>query len=129
MQLSDAGGLACVAGLTVTSGASSGGCRRGGSPGRSRGLTLAEASTGHLLARVFLPTSAPQTATQASPWVVPGAWCPSCRLRPSAMLSRSYVTVLFYLNNVTGGGETVFPIADNRTYEEMVMQPPLAPML
>lgn len=31
-----------------------------------------------------------------------------------------YVTVLFYLNNVTGGGETVFPIADNRTYEEMV---------
>ncbi|XP_044133795.1 LOW QUALITY PROTEIN: transmembrane prolyl 4-hydroxylase [Bufo gargarizans] len=30
-----------------------------------------------------------------------------------------YVTVLFYLNNVTGGGETTFPIADNRTYEEM----------
>uniref|UniRef100_A0A8C0J499 Transmembrane prolyl 4-hydroxylase n=2 Tax=Chelonoidis abingdonii TaxID=106734 RepID=A0A8C0J499_CHEAB len=30
-----------------------------------------------------------------------------------------YVTVLFYLNNVTGGGETIFPIADNRTYEEM----------
>ncbi|XP_029457128.1 transmembrane prolyl 4-hydroxylase isoform X2 [Rhinatrema bivittatum] len=30
-----------------------------------------------------------------------------------------YVTVLFYLNNVTGGGETAFPIADNRTYEEM----------
>lgn len=28
--------------------------------------------------------------------------------------------MLFYLNNVTGGGETVFPIADNRTYEEMV---------
>lgn len=33
-----------------------------------------------------------------------------------------YVTVLFYLNNVTGGGETVFPIADNRTYEEMVSE-------
>ncbi|XP_075039682.1 transmembrane prolyl 4-hydroxylase [Mixophyes fleayi] len=30
-----------------------------------------------------------------------------------------YVTVLFYLNNVTDGGETTFPIADNRTYEEM----------
>ncbi|OCT83385.1 hypothetical protein XELAEV_18025925mg [Xenopus laevis] len=30
-----------------------------------------------------------------------------------------YVTVLFYLNNVTGGGETTFPVADNRTYEEM----------
>lgn len=32
----------------------------------------------------------------------------------------SYMTVLFYLNNVTGGGETVFPVADNRTYDEMV---------
>ncbi|XP_057560393.1 transmembrane prolyl 4-hydroxylase isoform X2 [Hippopotamus amphibius kiboko] len=31
----------------------------------------------------------------------------------------SYMTVLFYLNNVTGGGETVFPVADNRTYDEM----------
>lgn len=30
------------------------------------------------------------------------------------------MTVLFYLNNVTGGGETVFPVADNRTYDEMV---------
>ncbi|XP_007439128.1 transmembrane prolyl 4-hydroxylase, partial [Python bivittatus] len=30
-----------------------------------------------------------------------------------------YVTILFYLNNVTGGGETTFPIADNRTYEEL----------
>lgn len=38
----------------------------------------------------------------------------------TATLSFRYVTVLFYLNNVTGGGETVFPIADNRTYEEMV---------
>lgn len=38
----------------------------------------------------------------------------------TATLSCRYVTVLFYLNNVTGGGETVFPIADNRTYEEMV---------
>lgn len=33
--------------------------------------------------------------------------------------------MLFYLNNVTGGGETVFPIADNRTYEEMVNEPRL----
>ncbi|XP_056661066.1 transmembrane prolyl 4-hydroxylase isoform X3 [Monodelphis domestica] len=31
-----------------------------------------------------------------------------------------YVTVLFYLNNVTGGGETTFPVADNRTYDELV---------
>nr|DBA18546.1 TPA: hypothetical protein GDO54_016779 [Pyxicephalus adspersus] len=30
-----------------------------------------------------------------------------------------YVTILFYLNNVTRGGETTFPVADNRTYEEM----------
>lgn len=38
----------------------------------------------------------------------------------SAPLPYSYMTVLFYLNNVTGGGETVFPVADNRTYDEMV---------
>lgn len=38
----------------------------------------------------------------------------------TAPLLHSYVTVLFYLNNVTGGGETTFPIADNRTYEELV---------
>ncbi|XP_048404012.1 transmembrane prolyl 4-hydroxylase [Stegostoma tigrinum] len=30
-----------------------------------------------------------------------------------------YVTVLFYLNNVSGGGETAFPVADNRTYDEL----------
>ncbi|XP_066900324.1 transmembrane prolyl 4-hydroxylase isoform X2 [Kogia breviceps] len=34
-------------------------------------------------------------------------------------IRQSYMTVLFYLNNVTGGGETVFPVADNRTYDEM----------
>ncbi|KAG8524000.1 Transmembrane prolyl 4-hydroxylase, partial [Galemys pyrenaicus] len=37
----------------------------------------------------------------------------------TAPLPFSYMTVLFYLNNVTGGGETVFPVADNRTYDEM----------
>lgn len=31
-----------------------------------------------------------------------------------------YITVLFYLNSVDGGGETAFPVADNRTYEEVV---------
>ena len=31
-----------------------------------------------------------------------------------------YITVLFYLNSVEGGGETAFPVADNGTYEEMV---------
>ncbi|XP_066520242.1 transmembrane prolyl 4-hydroxylase [Hoplias malabaricus] len=30
-----------------------------------------------------------------------------------------YITVLFYLNNVEEGGETTFPVADNRTYEEV----------
>ncbi|XP_078066058.1 transmembrane prolyl 4-hydroxylase-like [Mustelus asterias] len=30
-----------------------------------------------------------------------------------------YVTVLFYLNNVSDGGETAFPVADNRTYDEL----------
>ena len=33
-----------------------------------------------------------------------------------------YITVLFYLNSVEGGGETAFPVADNSTYEEMVRQ-------
>ncbi|XP_011737571.1 transmembrane prolyl 4-hydroxylase isoform X2 [Macaca nemestrina] len=40
----------------------------------------------------------------------------TCSVAP---LPYSYITVLFYLNNVTGGGETVFPVADNRTYDEM----------
>lgn len=31
-----------------------------------------------------------------------------------------YITVLFYLNFVEGGGETAFPVADNRTYDEVV---------
>ncbi|XP_046882215.1 transmembrane prolyl 4-hydroxylase isoform X2 [Hypomesus transpacificus] len=30
-----------------------------------------------------------------------------------------YITVLFYLNSVEGGGETAFPVADNRTYDEV----------
>ncbi|XP_072437933.1 transmembrane prolyl 4-hydroxylase isoform X2 [Chiloscyllium punctatum] len=34
-------------------------------------------------------------------------------------IRRRYVTVLFYLNNVSGGGETAFPVADNRTYDEL----------
>lgn len=33
-------------------------------------------------------------------------------------ISCRYITVLFYLNSVDGGGETSFPVADNRTYEE-----------
>ncbi|KAM6976720.1 transmembrane prolyl 4-hydroxylase-like [Aplochiton taeniatus] len=33
-------------------------------------------------------------------------------------ISCRYITVLFYLNSVEGGGETSFPVADNRTYEE-----------
>ncbi|XP_051518847.1 transmembrane prolyl 4-hydroxylase isoform X1 [Myxocyprinus asiaticus] len=32
-----------------------------------------------------------------------------------------YLTVLLYLNSVDGGGETSFPVADNRTYEEEVL--------
>lgn len=30
------------------------------------------------------------------------------------------MTVLLYLNTVEGGGETSFPVADNRTYDEEV---------
>nr|XP_005992627.1 PREDICTED: transmembrane prolyl 4-hydroxylase [Latimeria chalumnae] len=37
------------------------------------------------------------------------------------VLRQSYVTVLFYLNNVLKGGETAFPVADNRTYEELAL--------
>ncbi|MBZ3877353.1 Transmembrane prolyl 4-hydroxylase [Sciurus carolinensis] len=56
-----------------------------------------------------------------------GSFCPQVNLweclqlgtRSEAPLPYSYMTVLFYLNNVTGGGETVFPVADNRTYDEM----------
>ncbi|KAJ8257552.1 hypothetical protein GJAV_G00186840 [Gymnothorax javanicus] len=32
-----------------------------------------------------------------------------------------YITVLFYLNSVESGGETTFPVADNRTYEEKAL--------
>uniref|UniRef100_A0A1A8KG60 Transmembrane prolyl 4-hydroxylase n=2 Tax=Nothobranchius kuhntae TaxID=321403 RepID=A0A1A8KG60_NOTKU len=32
-----------------------------------------------------------------------------------------YITVLFYLNSVDGGGETAFPVADNRTYDEVCL--------
>ncbi|KAM4613511.1 transmembrane prolyl 4-hydroxylase [Polymixia lowei] len=32
-----------------------------------------------------------------------------------------YITVLFYLNSVEGGGETAFPVADNRTYDEVAL--------
>nr|KAF6475552.1 prolyl 4-hydroxylase, transmembrane [Rousettus aegyptiacus] len=49
-----------------------------------------------------------------SPWDHPQLG--TCSTAP---LPYSYMTVLFYLNNVTGGGETVFPVADNRTYDEM----------
>uniref|UniRef100_G1R4R6 Transmembrane prolyl 4-hydroxylase n=1 Tax=Nomascus leucogenys TaxID=61853 RepID=G1R4R6_NOMLE len=49
-----------------------------------------------------------------SPWEHPQLG--TCSVAP---LPYSYMTVLFYLNNVTGGGETVFPVADNRTYDEM----------
>ncbi|XP_056588206.1 transmembrane prolyl 4-hydroxylase isoform X1 [Triplophysa dalaica] len=32
-----------------------------------------------------------------------------------------YLTVMLFLNSVDGGGETSFPVADNRTYEEEVL--------
>uniref|UniRef100_A0A3Q3JL84 Fe2OG dioxygenase domain-containing protein n=1 Tax=Monopterus albus TaxID=43700 RepID=A0A3Q3JL84_MONAL len=35
-------------------------------------------------------------------------------------VSCRYLTVLFYLSSVEEGGETSFPVADNRTYEEQV---------
>lgn len=35
-------------------------------------------------------------------------------------LIHRYLTVLLYLNSADSGGETSFPVADNRTYEEEV---------
>uniref|UniRef100_A0A8C7IER9 Prolyl 4-hydroxylase, transmembrane a n=1 Tax=Oncorhynchus kisutch TaxID=8019 RepID=A0A8C7IER9_ONCKI len=37
-----------------------------------------------------------------------------------SLLLPRYITVFLYLNSVEGGGETTFPVADNRTYEEEV---------
>lgn len=31
-----------------------------------------------------------------------------------------YLTVLFYLSSIEEGGDTTFPVADNRTYDEKV---------
>lgn len=31
-----------------------------------------------------------------------------------------YLTLLIYLSSVEEGGETTFPVADNRTYNELV---------
>ncbi|XP_041861069.1 transmembrane prolyl 4-hydroxylase-like [Melanotaenia boesemani] len=36
-------------------------------------------------------------------------------------VSCRYLTVSFYLNSVEAGGETTFPVADNRTYEEKAL--------
>ncbi|XP_034022345.1 transmembrane prolyl 4-hydroxylase [Thalassophryne amazonica] len=55
--------------------------------------------------------------------VYPETACTHTRLAANASTpfetSCRYITVLFYLNTVEGGGETTFPVADNRTYDEM----------
>ncbi|XP_018594572.2 transmembrane prolyl 4-hydroxylase isoform X1 [Scleropages formosus] len=55
--------------------------------------------------------------------VYPETACTHTRLAANSSTpfetSCRYITVLFYLNSVEGGGETTFPVADNRTYEEM----------
>ncbi|XP_051996429.1 transmembrane prolyl 4-hydroxylase [Xyrauchen texanus] len=54
--------------------------------------------------------------------VYPETACAHTRLAANTtspfQTSCRYITVLFYLNNVEEGGETTFPVADNRTYEE-----------
>ncbi|KAG7472287.1 hypothetical protein MATL_G00107350 [Megalops atlanticus] len=54
--------------------------------------------------------------------VHPEAACTHSRLAANISTpfetSCRYITVLFYLNSVEEGGETTFPVADNRTYEE-----------
>ncbi|XP_052396448.1 transmembrane prolyl 4-hydroxylase [Carassius gibelio] len=39
----------------------------------------------------------------------------------STQVACRYLTVLLHLNSADGGGETSFPVADNRTYEEEVL--------
>ncbi|KAK2885860.1 hypothetical protein QQF64_020669 [Cirrhinus molitorella] len=39
----------------------------------------------------------------------------------SKQVACRYLTVLLHLNSADGGGETSFPVADNRTYEEEVL--------
>ncbi|TRY55010.1 hypothetical protein DNTS_020751, partial [Danionella cerebrum] len=54
--------------------------------------------------------------------VYPETTCTHTRLAANStspfQTSCRYITVLFYLNDVEEGGETTFPVADNRTYEE-----------
>uniref|UniRef100_A0A3Q2VDM9 Prolyl 4-hydroxylase, transmembrane b n=2 Tax=Haplochromini TaxID=319058 RepID=A0A3Q2VDM9_HAPBU len=53
--------------------------------------------------------------------VYPETACTHTRLAANASTPfETYITVLFYLNSVDGGGETAFPVADNRTYDEVV---------
>nr|XP_061814429.1 transmembrane prolyl 4-hydroxylase-like [Nerophis lumbriciformis] len=53
----------------------------------------------------------------------PETACSHTRLAANASTpfetSCRYITVLIYLNSVEGGGETAFPVADNRTFEEV----------
>uniref|UniRef100_H3DB45 Transmembrane prolyl 4-hydroxylase n=1 Tax=Tetraodon nigroviridis TaxID=99883 RepID=H3DB45_TETNG len=62
-------------------------------------------------------------AHQDSGPVYPETACTHTRLAANASTpfetSCRYITVLFYLNSVEGGGETAFPVADNRTYDEV----------
>uniref|UniRef100_A0A7N6AXF0 Transmembrane prolyl 4-hydroxylase n=1 Tax=Anabas testudineus TaxID=64144 RepID=A0A7N6AXF0_ANATE len=55
--------------------------------------------------------------------VYPETGCTHTRLAANTSTpfetSCRYITVLFYLNSVEGGGETAFPVADNRTYDEV----------
>ena len=44
----------------------------------------------------------------------------ACLYESNLCCTPRYITVLFYLNSVEGGGETAFPVADNRTYDEVV---------
>ncbi|XP_076870628.1 transmembrane prolyl 4-hydroxylase [Brachyhypopomus gauderio] len=55
--------------------------------------------------------------------VFPDTICTHTRLAANLsspfQTSCRYITVLFYLNSVEEGGETTFPVADNRTFEEV----------
>ena len=42
-----------------------------------------------------------------------------CYFRRTFIISR-YITILYYLNNVEDGGETAFPVADMKDFNETV---------
>ena len=78
------------------------------------------------ITRVLLvPTSHVQTCTEVklnSHLVTNRAAVSTCTFRYLFLCCR-YLTVLYYLNDVVRGGETAFPVADEKDFNQTVMFP------